>query len=630
MAPTQDEMDALRAQVASLTTRIFRLEQRLGIAAEAPQPAVAAPMVQPSTAVPAASAPLPTSGPAVTPPSFAQVNAGTVDKASLESKIGKLWLNWIGIIAILGGVSYFLKYAFDNNWIGPAGRVAIGLILGISVVLWSELFRRKKQAFFSYSLKAVGIGILYLSLWGARQFDPPLIPVEVAFAAMIVVTAATAVMAFAQDAQILALYALIGGFLSPLLVSTHHNEEIVLFTYVAILDLGVLALAVLKPWRRLLWGGFIGTIILYAGWGEQYYSISQRSITVLFTAIFAAIFAAIPLVTPYYRSSKFPGPSITLTLLPFFNAAGFFLALYGMYEDEKTKLTWFALGLAAVYLAISNVFMRRFAEKDTRKVVALLHVAIAIAFITIAIPLRLNAHWITIGWLIESAVLLWISEQTKTAVLRYLAITTLVLAIFRVFVFDSSEMAARLVFNARFATYAIAIAVLGGIIILGSRETVSAETGKSVPRTGTWAIRLSGIVLSVLILVGLTLEAHDYFGRQYAQVDIYNPNNPEIYSRLEIAERFSFSVIWLVVGAGLMVTGFWKRSAFVRWQALVLIAFTIAKVLIYDSSELDRGYRILSFIGLGVVLLGISYAYQKDWLKLSPRGAGKADSGSSA
>src|SRR5260370_5049865 len=305
----------------------------------------------------------------------------------------------------------------------------MGMVAGTLVVLWSDHFRRKKRAFFSYSLKAVGMGILYLSPWGAHYFN--LIPVEAVFATMIVVTAATVVMAFAQDAQILALYALIGGFLSPVLVSTGKNEEIVLFTYVAILDMGVLALAVLKPWRRLLWGSFIGTIILYAGWGEQYYSFSQRTITVLFTAIFAAIFAAIPLVTPYYRSSKFPGPSITLTLLPFFNAAGFFLALYRMSEDEKTNLTWFALGLAAVYLALSNVFMRRFAEKDTRKVVALLHVAIAIAFITIAIPLRLNAHWITIGWLIESAVPVWISDQTHTPLLRYLAVTALVLALFR-------------------------------------------------------------------------------------------------------------------------------------------------------------------------------------------------------
>src|SRR5260370_20651157 len=140
-------------------------------------------MVQPSVA---ASGPPPTSGPAITPPSFAQVNAGRVHSGNLESKIGKLWLNWIGIIAILGGVSYFLKYAFDNNWIGPAGRVAIGLILGISVVLWSELFRRKKQAFFSYSLKTVRIGILYLSLRGGRQFAPPLMPFAGAFGSLLV------------------------------------------------------------------------------------------------------------------------------------------------------------------------------------------------------------------------------------------------------------------------------------------------------------------------------------------------------------------------------------------------------------------------------------------------------------
>ena len=69
----------------------------------------------------------------------------------------------------------------------------------------------------------------------------------------------------------------------------------------------------------------------------------------------------------------------------------------------------------------------------------------------------------------------------------------------------------------------------------------------------------------------------------------------------------------------LMVVGFWRRSAFVRWQALVLIAFTIGKVFLYDVSELDRGYRIVSFIVLGALLLAISFVYQRDWLKLSSR-----------
>ena len=168
--------------------------------------------------------------PDVAVPKFAQ--GGQRSSESLEGTIGKLWLNRIGIIAILIGVAYFLKYAFDTGWIGPGGRVAIGLIAGIAVVVWSESFRRKGSAAFSYSLKAVGIGILYLSLWAASQYFH-LVPASAAFVAMILVTASTITLALTQDAEILAVYAMIGGFSTPALVSTGQNHEIVLFSYVA-------------------------------------------------------------------------------------------------------------------------------------------------------------------------------------------------------------------------------------------------------------------------------------------------------------------------------------------------------------------------------------------------------------
>jgi uncharacterized membrane protein len=619
MAPSHDELEALRQQVAALTGRIFRLEQRLGMAApaaqaEAPQ---SAPPPMPAAVPPIAPLPGVSSPEHVAASSTRPVKP---ESGSLESKIGKVWLNYIGIGAVLVCAASFLVYAFDNNWIGPQGQVAIGLLAGILIVLGSEWFRRKGHVFFSYSLKAVGIGIMYLSLWGAHYYK--LIPVEVAFVAMILVTAATVVLAVNQDAQILALYAIIGGFASPVLVSTGKNEEVVLFSYIAILDLGVLALAALKPWRRLLWAAFIGTIIMYIGWSSEYYSSSQRPTTVFFASLFAAIFAAIPLVTPYRRSGKFPGPSITLTVLPMLNAALYFLALYAMYSDETVKLTWFALGLAAVYLGISNLFMRRFQEKDARKVISLLHVAIAIAFITIAVPLKLNAHWITIGWLIESFVLLWIGAKTKTAALRYLGTATLVMGIFRVFVFDSDVYTTTLVFNVRFATYAVALAVLGAIILFGERELQLGKTEQA-------GLKLAEVVFNIMALVALTLEAHDYFSRQMMAPDVYG-RNWELTSHIEIARSFAYSVIWLLYGAGLMVAGFWKQSAFVRWQALVLIAFTICKITLYDSRELNTGYRILSFGALGVVLLGISFVYQRGWLKLSPSAAEKSAQGTSA
>ena len=150
----------------------------------------------------------------------------------------------------------------------------------------------------------------------------------------------------------------------------------------------------------------------------------QRPLTVFFAALFAAIFAAVPLVTRHERSTRFPGPSITLTVLPLLNAGVFFLQLYVMYERETVTLTWFALALGAIYLGIGAAFRKRFPEEDTTAI-NLLHVAIAIAFITIAIPLKLEAQWITIGWLIESAVLLWVSVRTSSNFLRYLAMAAL-------------------------------------------------------------------------------------------------------------------------------------------------------------------------------------------------------------
>lgn len=551
------------------------------------------------------------------PPKLAQ--AAHRSSESLEGTIGKLWLNRIGIVAILIGVAYFLKYAFDSGWIGRGGRVAIGLIAGLAVIVWSESFRRKGSAAFSYSLKAVGIGILYLSLWAASQYFH-LVPTSVAFVAMILVTASTITLALTQDAEILAVYAMIGGFSTPVLVSTGQNHEIVLFSYVTLLDLAILAMISFKPWRRIVWGAMLGTAIMYVGWADQYYDKPERPVTVLFASAFFAIFAMVPLLTPLTRSRWHRGYSITLMVLPLVNGAAFFCALYAMYSDEVVTLTWYALGLAAVYLLLSSQFKRRVgSEPDVVKTINLLHVAVAVAFITIAIPLKLDAHWITIGWLIESAVLLFVAVKSKSDLLRIFAGCALALGVCRLLFIDNFYTQT-LVFNARFATFLVAIAIMAGIVAAGERYA----SEKEMP-----FVKLAGIALNLLALIAFTREASDYFSRHIAESyqhrDVY-----ETTRQLEIARDFSFSAIWIIYGAGLMVAGFWKRSAFIRWQAMVLVALTIGKVFLYDSRELQQVYRILSFIALGVMLMAISYAYHRDWFKLSPRKTDGAEQENSA
>src|SRR6266853_787284 len=252
MDTLQNDLAEVRKMLAELTARVYRIEHKLGIEPQAGEHPRAAIDLQSVPARPSAASQV-VEGPVTPPPPPRippHISTGfpAAPEIDLESRIGSHWLNRIGIAALLIGVSYFLKFAFDNNWIGPAGRVSIGILAGIAVVVWSERFRAKGYQAFSYSLKAVGIGILYLSLWAAFQVYS-LIPSGVAFVMMLAVTSATTAMALAQDAQLLAAFALIGGFTTPLLLSTGQNREVALFSYVALLDLGALGLVILKPWR---------------------------------------------------------------------------------------------------------------------------------------------------------------------------------------------------------------------------------------------------------------------------------------------------------------------------------------------------------------------------------------------
>jgi len=535
----------------------------------------------------------------------------TRGERNLESTIGSHWLNRIGISAVLIGVSYFLKFAFDSNWIGPAGRISIGLLAGIAVVVWSERFRSRGYKIFSYSLKAVGIGVLYLSLWAAFQMYS-LVPSGVAFTAMLVVTAATATMALTQDAQILAALALLGGFATPLLLSTGQNREVALFSYVAVLDLGSLAMMFFRPWRRLLLLSFAGTLLLYVGWYARFYYRNQIELTVGFATLFFATFAAVPLVV---NRSKIPSEAYDFLLpLALINAGVYFIEIYVMVSElSKTGAAWFAIALAAVYIFLSRVTVAKAANAALAEKQRLLHLALAIGFITIAIPIRLDAHWITLGWFVEAAVLLWVGDRIHSELLNMFALGALGLGIVRLLIFDDFY-STQILWNARMATYAIAIAVLGAVAWFGSRR--KDNTAQNVAAVAV-------VALNLLALMALSREISDYFSQRMGSIrpilGQWSRVKWEDIRRLEIARDFSYSALWISYGGLLMVIGFLRHSAFVRWQALALIAATTCKVFAYDTSQLDRIYRILSFIALGVLLLVVSFAYQRDWLKLSAR-----------
>ena len=125
------------------------------------------------------------------------------------------------------------------------------------------------------------------------------------------------------------------------------------------------------------------------------------------------------------------------------------------------------------------------------------------------------------------------------------------------------------------------------------------------------------IALNLLALWALSLEVRDYFGSEITQANIGYPNDWNFARNIGVTRDFTYSALWMAYGGMLMVIGFVKNSAFIRWQALALMAVTICKVFVYDVSSLDKGYRIVSFLVLGGLLMGVSFVYQRDWLKLS-------------
>jgi uncharacterized membrane protein len=229
---------SLEEQIGELRLRVHRLEEELssqGILSQefqTPSSPASAAAAQTSWPPVAWTAEIerrtepdagPNSGP-VTPPDFGYSGAAAGGEGrSLENRIGSHWFNRIGILAVLIAVAWFLKLVMDNHWIGPLGRVLIGLIAGAAVTAWSERFRSHGYAIFSYGLKAVGSGTLYLSLWAAFSLYH-LMPAGAAFAAMILVTAFNGYMAWMQDAELLGLYAIVGAISTPILVSTGVNH----------------------------------------------------------------------------------------------------------------------------------------------------------------------------------------------------------------------------------------------------------------------------------------------------------------------------------------------------------------------------------------------------------------------
>jgi uncharacterized membrane protein len=560
-------------------------------------------------------------------PAVTLVKEGAVSpkpKQDFEQEVGITWFSRIGMVALVLGVSFFLKYAFDNGWIGETGRVTIGIVIGLSLLGFGEKFIRK---YFGYGqiLTGGGIVVLYLSLYSALNFYH-LISAPTAFFFMTIVTAVGVLLSVRYNALALIVTSVIGGFATPLMASTGTNQQIALFSYILLLDLAVLGVSVFKRWHEVNFIGFIGTLLLVGAWVGEFYSKDQLFSTFFFFTLFFLVYSLSALAYNLYKKEKSTG---TEQILSLFAGALYFSASYSLLNADYHPFMGFFALIMAVYYFLWAYLVRAVTPLD-EKLYGFLAV-LSTGFITLAIGIQFEQNIITLGWLVEAMILSYVGVSTKNKMVKGLSLAVAALAMVRMFFIDSSlARDAMAVFNERFFTYLFGIISL--YIIAWIWKTYTTE-----PKDEEEAKKLAAVFLvlaNFFTLFAGSLEITTYYDKQirneqnsinalYRQQDVngrfgyqneYNAKFQETYktqNQLENKSSISLSIFWIIYAIILLAVGVVLRSRGVRIGGLVLLLFAILKLFFYDLWSLGTLYRIISSMTLGVVLLTVSYAYNK-------------------
>ena len=614
----QSVVAGLQAQVGWLQTQIIRQTQRIDALENAsPGPALVTPPLQtPGQAAVPDRAPVETAQvpAAQQDPPTATPHGGEKSAPSsrdLEWLVGGNWLARVGILALVIGIGFFLKLAFDNYWIGETGRVVLGLAVGAALLGGGELWARRYPAW-GQAVTGGGIAILYLSIYAAYvRYD--LVPVAVALVLSSLVTLAAAALALRYDARAVAVLGILGGFATPLFLADRLPGQWEILAYVLVLDLGVLALAVARNWRWFTLLALLGSLALFGFWYEEL-NPGLLPAQVGITFIFLIFVAATTLFHLLWRRT----PKFLDQCLIVLNGMAYFGISYSiMFDEYRAWMGGFTLLLALFYGILGYGILARYREQVR---LSLFTLGMALIFLTIAVPVQLDGPWVTIAWAAQMVALVWLSFFLGMPQLRWAAVVILTLIAFHLVVYYfapiffhqltsyfttpdwqtayfGGDRSYWPVVNRRFMAPAAAIAAIYLSVFFTRRWR-----GRSA---SPWDAILASILLIAangLTLFALSAELIDAVNRGFFAIA------PEIVGNVI---SLSLSALWSLYAATLIALGIVRRSRWLRLAGLGLLAVPVAKLFLYDTFNLGQVYRVTAFIGLGVLLVIGGFLYQR-------------------
>ncbi len=482
----------------------------------------------------------------------------------MEKFIGENLVNKIGIAILVLAIGFFVKYAIDQNWVGPVGRVSIGILCGAILVGIAHKMRKSYKSFSSV-LAGGGLAVCYFTITLAyHQFK--LFDQTTAFVIMIVITAFAVALSLLYNKQELAVIALLGGFLAPFLVSTGDGNYKTLFIYLIILNIGLLIIAYNKAWRILNFLCFFFTVVLFCSWLiflDFNVGLETYRNAFLFATIFYVLFFAINIANNIREQKKFIASDFGILLA---NTALYFgVGIYCLQKMSAGEFKGLFSACMGVFNLVATYFLFKKQKVDTN--ILYLLMGITLTFISVTAPLQLNGNNITLFWASEAVLLYWLFTKSQLRIIQYSSIIIWGLMLISLMmdwnnVYTNYSIALRIIANKGFITSFFAAIATYLLYLIRKNELPSNNKLNLIPRK--LFFRITAIIL--LFLSG-ALEINYQFEYYYPSTNI----------NLLYLLLYSFSFCLILIGVS-------EKVKTVQIKAAVIVGILISLIFFYVGS----------------------------------------------
>jgi len=502
----------------------------------------------------------------------------------LEKYIGENLISKIGIVALVIGVGIGAKYSIDNDLISPVVRIILGYIIGAALLLTGQRLKTKYENF-SAVLVSGAMAIFYFMTFAAYSFYDMLSPIT-AFLIMVFVTVAAVGAALNYNKQFIAHIGLAGAYAIPFLLSEGEGRVGILFSYMAIINIGILVVAFRKYWKPLYLVAFFLTWLIVISWYTINYDYSEHfSIVIGFGFIFFVLFYLTFLGYKLLQKEPFEGLDIVLVLANSFVFYGLGYSLLDV-PDWESYLGLYTLFHALVH-GVAGVVIYR--QKGIDKSIFYLASGMVLVFVTLAIPVQLDGSWVSLLWLGEAAVLFWIGRTKQLVIYEKIAYPVFVLAFvsllqdwneayYGTLYFEEDSARFPSLLNVTFLSSLIFCGVLGYLNYLHSNKKYTAPFADNDTAKTAVSVGLSGILLLVL-----------YF-TFYLEIDYY-------WEGLFLASATDNTT-----AAYGMTFNYDLRTFKSLWGLFYFLLYTTLLMAVNDAKIKNR---LLGILGLGLAALGL-------------------------